>query len=155
ADGWRGAERVFAWSFYSQGASDKAASADQFTEQALRFFGEKNPEAIKPAHERGERLAQLAGSRRNLLVLDGLEPLQYPPGPMEGRVKDPSLQTLLSGLSAQNRGLCIITTREPLPELAGGKENVSPQIDLPPLTPAAGQRLLERLGVRGDAHELA
>src|SRR5258706_12884849 len=65
AEGWRGAERIFAWSFYSQESQDKAASADQFVDQALRFFGEANPESIEAPHERGHRLAQLVGSRRN------------------------------------------------------------------------------------------
>jgi hypothetical protein len=32
---------------------------------------------------KGERLANLVARRRTLLVLDGLEPLQYPPGPQE------------------------------------------------------------------------
>ena len=36
--------------------------------------------------EKGERLAKLVVRRRTLLVLDGLEPLQNPPGLQEGRV---------------------------------------------------------------------
>jgi hypothetical protein len=153
ADNWRGAEHVFAWSFYSQGTNDKAASADQFVERALRFFGGPAAESIKSPHERGERLAQAVAARRNLLVLDGLEPLQYPHAPMQGRLKDPSLQTLLSSLSAQNRGLCVITTRESLPELAAGKETISPEIELSPLTPEMGAMLLDKLGVRGSPEE--
>jgi tetratricopeptide (TPR) repeat protein len=150
ANDWRGAERVYGWSFYSQGTSDKAASADQFIDQALRFFGEKTPEDLKSPDARGERLAQLVGSKRNLLVLDGLEPLQYPPGAMHGRLKDPALQTLLFGLLAQNRGLCVITTREELPELASTKHLLSPEIQLPPLAPEAGARLLADLGTTGS-----
>ena len=149
ADSWRGAERVFAWSFFSQGSKDKAASADQFIDLALRFFGEASPESIKSPYERGDRLAHLVGSGRNLLILDGLEPLQYPPGAMEGRLKDPALQTLLAGLSAHNAGLCVITTRESLPELASGRANVSPNIELRALTDEAGAELLQRLGVHG------
>jgi hypothetical protein len=42
--------------------------------------------------------------RRTLLILDGLEPLQNPPGPEEGRVREPSLQALLRELAAFNRG---------------------------------------------------
>lgn len=41
--GWRGAQRVFYWSFYSQGTrreGDAVASADTFIDQALRFFGD-------------------------------------------------------------------------------------------------------------------
>jgi tetratricopeptide (TPR) repeat protein len=150
---WRGAERVYGWSFYSQGMNDKAASADQFIDQALRFFGEANPESLRSAEARGERLAQLVGARRNLVILDGLEPLQYPSGAMRGRLKDPALQTLLSGLLVQNRGLCIITTRENLPDFANTKHSLSPEIELPPLSPAAGAKLLADLGVTGSEEE--
>lgn len=155
ADAWRGAERVFAWSFYSQGTSDKAASADLFIDEALRFFGFTTPESIKSPHMRGEKLAEIVGAGRNLLVLDGLEPLQYPPGPMHRQLKDPALGTLLTGLSASNRGLCVITSREPLPELASGKASLSPEIVLPPLTDDAGAELLKRLRVGGSDAERA
>ena len=54
--------------------------------------------------KKGERLAKLVARRRTLLVLDGLEPLQNPPGPQEGRLREPSLQALLRGLAAFNTG---------------------------------------------------
>jgi len=39
-DNWWGAERVYGWSFYSQGTrEDKQVSADTFLEDALKFFG--------------------------------------------------------------------------------------------------------------------
>jgi hypothetical protein len=44
---------------------------------------------IGTAWEKGERLAKLI-ARRTLLILDGLEPLQNPPGAQEGRLRDPS-----------------------------------------------------------------
>jgi hypothetical protein len=53
-----------------------------------------------------------------LLVLDGLEPLQNPPGPQEGRVREPSIQALLRELAAFNTGLCVITTRTPVADIA-------------------------------------
>jgi len=41
AAGWAGFERVFDWSFYSQGTREQgAASADAFVAKALEFFGE-------------------------------------------------------------------------------------------------------------------
>jgi hypothetical protein len=42
-DNYRGAERVYGWSFYSQGTSERAASADLFIDQALRWFGDADP----------------------------------------------------------------------------------------------------------------
>jgi hypothetical protein len=48
--------------------------------------------------EKGERLAKLVANRRTLLLLDGFEPLQNPPGPQEGRLREASLQALLREL---------------------------------------------------------
>ena len=73
--GWRGAERVFDWTFYSQGTSDqRTASADTFIAAALKAFGDPDPTQGSP-WERGARLAHLIAKTRCLLVLDGLEPL--------------------------------------------------------------------------------
>ena len=109
---WRGAARVFDWSFYSQGTREQgAASADTFMAEALRAFGDPDPTLGSP-WDRGARLAGLVSKSRCLLVLDGLEPLQHPPGPMEGQLKDSGLSALLKGLAAQNAGLCVVTTRE-------------------------------------------
>ena len=86
------------------------SSADEFLDAALTWFGDPDPR-IGTAWEKGERLAKLIAHRRTLLVLDGLEPLQNPPGPQEGRLREPSLQALLRELAAFNTGLCVITTR--------------------------------------------
>ena len=75
-DHYRGATRVFGWSFFSQGVRAEAmASADLFIAAALRFFGDADPTAGSP-WEKGERLAGLIGAERALLVLDGMERLQ-------------------------------------------------------------------------------
>jgi serine/threonine protein kinase len=84
------AELVFGWSFYRQSSSGGTSSADEFLDAALTWFGDPDPR-IGTAWEKGERLAKLIAHRRTLLILDGLEPLQNPPGPQEGRVRDPSL----------------------------------------------------------------
>ena len=85
----RSAELVFGWSFYRQGSSGDTSSADQFLDAALSWFGDPDPR-LGTAWEKGERLAKLISHRRTLLVLDGLEPLQNPPGAQEGRLRDPS-----------------------------------------------------------------
>ena len=82
--GWPGCDAVFAWSFYSQGTREQqAASSDLFLAAALSFFGDDVDKAFAGsnagAHEKGQRLARLVGGGRNLLILDGLEPLQYAP----------------------------------------------------------------------------
>src|SRR5205814_6398917 len=109
-DGWRGAERVFGWTFHSQGTRETIASADGFIDAALHYFGDPEPRVGTP-WDKGTRLARLVRDKRTLLVLDGLEPLQYPPGPEAGRIKDPALATFLKALALLNPGLCLITTR--------------------------------------------
>ena len=116
-DHYRSAELIFGWSFYRQGSSGDTTSADEFLDRALTWFGDPDPRP-GTAWEKGERLAKLVAHRRTLLVLDGLEPLQNPPGPQEGRIREPSLQALLRELAAFNTGLCVITTRIPVADIA-------------------------------------
>src|SRR6516162_4206774 len=108
AENYRSAQLVFGWSFYRQGARGGTSSADEFLDAALTWFGDPDPR-LGTSWEKGERLAKLVAKRRTLLILDGLEPLQNPPGPQEGRLREPSLQALLRELAAFNTGLCVIT----------------------------------------------
>jgi len=148
ADDYREAEQVYGWSFYSQGTSDDSqASADPFIAAAPEWFGDPDPTAGSP-WDKGERLAQLIRKQRTLLILDGLEPLQYPPGAMEGRLRDPGLQCLLRELCHYNPGLCVITTRLKVGDL------MAEQKDLDYLSPEAGAQVLSRLGVDGTQAEL-
>lgn len=156
AAGWRGATRVLDWSFYSQGTDDRVTSAELFIDHALRFFGDSSssPKAMS-AHDRGARLAALIREQRSLVVLDGIEPLQYGRGipQIEGRLKDPGLRALLKGLAAGNRGLCVVTTRERIGDL-DGFPSAAPQITLEELKSDAAIELLRRLGVVGNEREL-
>ena len=122
AKGWPGCDTAFAWSFYSQGTREQAAaSSDLFLHAALNFFATGTPEEVREiqafaagstgAREKGERLARLVGARRALLLLDGLEPLQYAPtSPTPGELRDAGLAAVLTGLAASSRGLCVLTT---------------------------------------------
>jgi len=150
---YRSAQLVFGWSFYLQGSSGGTSSADQFLEPALTWFGDPDPR-IGTAWEKGERLAKLISHRRTLLVLDGLEPLQNPPGPQEGRLRDPALQALLRELAAFNSGLCVITTRLPIADVADHERSSAPRRDLEQLSSDAGAKLLGALGVKGVQAEL-
>ena len=153
AEHYRSAQLVFGWSFYRQGSSGGTSSADEFLDAALTWFGDPDPR-IGTAWEKGERLAKLIAHRRTLLVLDGLEPLQNPPGPQEGRLRDPSLQALLRELAAFNSGLCVITTRLPIADIADHERTSAPRRDLEQLSSDAGAKLLRALGVKGDEAEL-
>ena len=150
---YRSAQLVFGWSFYRQGSSGCTSSADQFFDAALSWFGDPDPR-VGTAWEKGERLAKLISHRRTLLVLDGLEPLQNPPGPQEGRLRDPSLQALLRELAAFNSGLCVVTTRLPIADVADHEHTSAPRRDLEQLSSDAGAKLLRVLGVKGDQAEL-
>src|SRR5271157_4132732 len=153
ADHYRSAQLVFGWSFYRQGTSGGTSSADEFLEAALVWFGDPDPR-IGTGWEKGERLAKLIAHRRTLLVLDGLEPLQNPPGPQEGRVREPALQALLRELAAFNTGLCVITTRLPVADIADHERTSALRRDLEQLSSDAGAQLLRALGVKGDAEKL-
>ncbi len=150
-NGWGGAERVFGWSFYSQGTDATGASGDAFVEFVLKWLGYEG-EPITSAWEKGAAVARLVRQERTLLVLDGLEPLQHPPGSQTGRIKDPAVQALVRELAMANPGLCVITTRLAVADVAGraGAESV----DLEQLPPTAGAALLRRLGVQGPEAEL-
>jgi tetratricopeptide (TPR) repeat protein len=147
----------FDWSFYSQGTRGQGgASADQFVNRALEFFGdaEMGASAASP-WDKGARLAQLVANQRALLVLDGLEPLQYPPGPLAGELRDPAVAALLKGLAQRNSGLCVVTTRERVSDLAAFRDSTAPEWELDHLSIPAGIELLRTVGVRGNEKELA
>jgi serine/threonine protein kinase/predicted ATPase len=150
---YRSAELVFGWSFYRQGSSGDSLSADEFLDAALSWFGDPDPR-IGTAWEKGERLAKFVAYRRTLLVLDGLEPLQNPPGPQEGRLREPALQALLRELAAFNSGLCVITTRMPVADIADHERASALRRELEQLSSDAGAKLLRALGVKGHEAEL-
>jgi hypothetical protein len=126
---YRSAQLVFGWSFYRQDSSGSTSSADEFLDATLTWFGDSDPRLGTP-WEKGERLAKLVAHRRTLLILDCLEPLQNPPGQQEGRLREPSLQALLRELAAFNRGLCLITTRIPIADIADHERTSALRRDL-------------------------
>jgi hypothetical protein len=91
-----------------------------------------------------------------LLILDGLEPLQYAPtAPTPGELKDQGIAALLKGLAAANHGLCVVTTRYSLPDLKAFWQTTAREIELKRLSKEAGVHLLKTLGVTGTAQEFA
>jgi serine/threonine protein kinase len=154
AERYRSAQLVFGWSFYRHGTSGQSvSSADEFLDAALAWFGDPDPR-IGTAWEKGQRLAKLIAHRRTLLVLDGLEPLQNPPGPQEGRLREASLQALLRELAAFNTGLCVITTRTPVADLADRQTTSALRRHLEQLSADAGAKLLRAQGINGPETEL-
>lgn len=152
-NGYDDAEVVYAWSFYNQGTTDRVVSSDLFLEAALTYFGDENP-SKGTSWEKGERLAQLTRKQRTLLILDGLEPLQHPPGSQGGKLKDNAIKALLKELASQNNGLCLLTTRLQVTDIDSFKDFTVKYLNLKDLDPKAGAQLLREQGVKGDEKEL-
>lgn len=153
-DNWRGAQQVYGWSFYSQGSSDdRNASEDLFLAEALQWFGVQVEARLNPA-DKGYQLAEKLRQSRNLLVLDGLEPLQYPPSSnaagLAGELRAPGLQALLTHLARTGHpGLVLVSSREALTDLNGWAnkdQGTVCRIDLNNLSSADGARLLHASG---------
>ncbi len=154
ADSWRGADAVYTWSFYSQGsAEDRPPSAHEFFADALAYFGHDGS-PIRSDHDRGRVLAELVCRQRTLLVLDGLEPLQHPPGPLNGELRDKGLRSLFLQLAASGGGLLLISSRQPVPELAGKPKPVVLAHPLEQLSIEAGVELFRAAGICGEDKEL-
>jgi tetratricopeptide (TPR) repeat protein len=153
AGGGGGARRIYGWSAYSQGPGEqKRADADSFISKALGDLGFQG-ELPKDPVERARALARCIQRERVLLLLDGLEPLQDPPGVNKGRFKDKGLAELVKVLASSNPGLVVLTTRQEVPELEGlGPLVINHPLDL--LSDTAGADLLVELGVHGRQREL-
>ena len=156
ADNYRGAEAVFAWSFYSQGSNERATSAEVFLNWVLGKLGLKG-ETIDAA-VKGEAIAEEVAKRHVLLVLDGVEPLQHGPGTQTGQLKDLRLLALLRRFAAmppdEAHGLIVLTTRLPITDIARWKDSAAPVVDVDELSDAAGAALLHDNGVWGTDKEL-
>ncbi|MGB7323417.1 MAG: toll/interleukin-1 receptor domain-containing protein [Rubripirellula sp.] len=149
-DGWGTIRSVFAWSFYSQGLNEQEASTDLMFEEAFRFFGHEGDIPLSP-HEKGKLLAKSVAKASGLLVLDGVEPLQLPPGPNEGALKDPGLRTLLRTTAlASDPGLVLMTTRIPISDLDELRPRRVAPIELPPLDTESARQVLANGGVKAD-----
>ena len=155
---YEGAQKVYAWSFYSQGTKDNLVSADPFIRNALSWLGDDlSVKSLNP-WAKGLQLASLIKKHRFLLVLDGMEPLQHPlkAPDVGGQLTDDSIRALLEELAKPDwDGLCVITTRVPLTDLDRftdkGQEQTGTAVtwDLENLDDQAGAALLHQL-IGGD-----
>ena len=150
---YKGAERVFAWSFDSQAEGGQVATSDQFIDAALRFFGAEESQSAS-VWERCRRVTALFQGSRSILILDGLDRLQEPPGRGGGELREPALKMLVRELAAFNLGLCIITSRVPIVDIQQFVGQTCVSIDIGALSTKDGTRLLSMNGIRGDAAQL-
>ena len=156
ADSYRGAERVLGWSFYSQGSKERATAADEFLNWALAKLDVKID--TTSASAKGEAIAEALMTRRVLLVLDGVEPLQHGPGPQAGQLKDQGLRALLRRFAAAppraDHSLIVLTSRVAVADIQRFKDGAAPVVDVERLSDEAGAELLRDNDVWGIDKEL-
>lgn len=156
ADNYRGAEAVLGWSFYSQGSKERATSAEACLDWCLERLDVNL--AGTSATAKGEAIADALAARRALLILDGVEPLQFGPGPQVGVLKDPGLRALLRHLAAKppaaTHGLIVLTSRLAVADIGRWKDGVAPVVDLETLSDEAGAALLRDNSVWGTEAQL-
>jgi len=153
APGYGQAEQVIGWSFYSQGSHETSASSHIFFEEAIRFL---DPHGSIPIEDSGRvtRLLELLRTKRSLLILDGLEPLQKPPNIDGGRIRDRSILWLLTDIARNGiNGLVLVSSRQPLVELNRYSESYK-EIKVEDLPPEAGAALIRSIGVKGEEDQL-
>lgn len=148
-----GARRIFTWSFYSQGSKGQVTSSENFFSDLLRGFGE-DPESYDSLGK-ADKALELVCKEPMILVLDGVEPLQVPPNrPDGGRFHDRAMGDFVNRLARQPwPGLIIVTSRQPLAELAADEGQAVRHVDVETLKPEDGAELLTSLGVTGPEDE--
>ncbi len=148
APDYHGAWRVFGWSFYSQGTHQTYTTSTAFLEAALRFFGWNRPWPVGD-EQRALALAELLSSQRSLLILDGVEPLQFAPQVRGGMLRDAGLRTLLIHVAREGLkegGLVLLSSRQRIVEIGGAARHR--MFELGNLEHEDGAALLRHLGVR-------
>ena len=105
------------------------------------------------ASAKGEAIAEALTTRRALLLLDGVEPLQHGPGPQAGQLKDLGLRALLRRFAAAppapDHSLIVLTSRVAVADLKRFKDGSAPVVDVGRLSEEAGAELLRDNDVWG------
>lgn len=145
-----GLPQVFAYSFYNQGAqSGGKVSSRPFFDEARHHFRQLGCRTLDAANpERfGEEVARAFRQVGGLIVLDGLEPLQFAPNVNGGRCQDQELHDFLQHLGSHEADpdarhwLLVLSSRWELPPV--GRQFRS--IPVTTLSDADGGRLIRSL----------
>lgn len=146
---WKPFEGVFCWSFDSQGNKEESrhSAVERFYAAAFAWLGEtKNIPATRS--KRAQTLADLFSRKRFLLVLDGVEPLQFSHLIKNGELRDKTFGTFLRVLSERNPGVCVVTSRQHIFELRDITSSVK-VLNLAQLEDGDAIQLLKSKGVVG------
>ncbi|WP_028488563.1 AAA family ATPase [Thiothrix lacustris] len=150
---WHDAEAVFLWSFYppdlAHAPQDPVA---EFFHHALYWFGGEEAQRC-PNLLQGEYLAKLVQSHHTLLLLDGLENLQFKTGSLAHQIGDPRINVLLERLATHNPGLCVAISRTPLEGNFLDKAGIEHH-ELGVLSVDASAEYLSYKGVQADSDKL-
>jgi hypothetical protein len=156
-NGFEGASAIFGWSFDRQVSTpSKQGPVDAFISEGLRFFGDPSPPS-GTEWNKGERLAELVASARNLVFLDALEILQTPSRDAltEGGTLDhPAITAFVKSLARHNNGLLVITTRLSLDDIRNVVDPEVQRLDLENIPEDDATAYLAEIGVRGDSRDL-
>ena len=147
---------MLGWSFYSQGSKERATAADEFLDWALAKLGVKLE--TTSASAKGDAIAEALMTRRALLLLDGVEPLQHGPGPQAGQLKDQGLRALLRRFAAApptaGHSLIVLTSRLAVADIQRFRTSAAPVVDVEGLSDEAGAELLRDNDVWGVDRDL-
>ncbi|WP_322769033.1 MULTISPECIES: tetratricopeptide repeat-containing serine protease family protein [unclassified Frankia] len=135
---------VFWWSFVDRD------SADEFLDAAVEFMssGRISSEEIAERGSRAAFAASLLRVGRYLIILDGMEVMQYQTGDQYGSITSPELREFLNYVATPgHQSFCVITSRAPVLDLM--PYVTYRHVDVLPLRTSAGVRLLRNLGVLG------
>ena len=154
AQNYDGKTRVFGWSFYSQGSHTTFTNSQPFFNAALPFLGVT--EIPKDEIEKARLLARCLQQQPCLLILDGLEPLQYAENlpAMSGELQDSALKEFFSCFrQTAGKSFVLLSSRQPLMELKKWQPEHYLPLDLKTLPHQDGAALLQALGVTGNEDE--
>lgn len=134
---------VFWWTF---GAEPVA----RFFEDALAFLtrGRVHPDDYRSPAEKARLLAAMLERGRYVFVLDGLEAVQRPSGPDQGKLDSEALLAFLEYFASPGHpSFCLVTSRMMVTELRADPECV--HYPLGGLTPEESREMLASAGVTG------
>ncbi len=162
AHNYYGKTRIFGWSFYSQGSHNTFTNSQPFFSAVLPFLGVT--EIPKDEIEKARLLARCLREQPCLLILDGLEPLQYAQNlsAMNGEVQDSALKEFIACFGrAPGDSFVLLSSRQPLVELKKWQVERYLLLKLETLLPPPydiqhddGIPLLKALEVKGSDYEL-
>ncbi len=137
---------IFWWNFHQRG------SVDEFFIAALAHFSNRRVDAHRfpSTSMRAQVLGAMLARGSYLLVLDGLDSLQYTDESRHGLLTSPTLREFLAYLAANDhRSYGILISRIPLRDMLPFVSYTHRDVER--LTPADGYALLHQSGVTGAA----